>query len=651
MKMKSGKEILKSGPEFVQKMSQRLSHHTLRNTDTSHINKNIYHLLEDPYTFINAYARISKNKGALTKGIPSDESMMYNFSITKATKLAQKFAEQKYTWSPIRRVWIEKPGKKSLRPIDTPTQEDRICQEALRGILESIYEPVFAEFEQKNGFRCTNYGFRPNKSSWDAMTIIKQKAQGTTLVIEGDISNAYGNINHSLLLKILKRRIKDKRFITLIYNLLKAGIMDKGKYEHSLTGTPQGGIVSPLLFNIYMFEFDNYILENIINKYNKTQPQKKIRNQEYSALSFQRIKALKAWKLTKNKQDLKTFKFLRTQQQKKPSYEIDSLPKRTLYCRYADDWVLFLTETHENISNIKLEISEWLKANLFMELDPTKTLISRLDEGVKFLGFSIKMWDQRQAKLTQTVLHQKQRTFRFLKRTTSRKITIGPDQERLTKNLVRQGFHNPSQTYSPDSKSSWTVLEEYAIVLKYSQIMRGIFNYYRDCDHKSPIHYASYILQYSCAKTLAHRKRISMSKVFSLYGKQLLITKQFYTKDGVIEKSIYFPTATELYKTTTKTQNDRNIPPDPFYINAFWRTKFKFYLECCICGEEKNICMHHINTLRTKKPKDDKFGYIRDVISRLQIPVCSSCHLDIHKGNKYSKNSLIDFYNLYLAKL
>ena len=647
--MKSGKEILEKGPLFVESMSQRLNNHTLRNRDTSHINKKIYHLLEDPYTFINAYARISKNKGALTKGIPTDDAIMYNFSIQKATQIANMFTEENYKWSPTRRVWIEKPGKKSLRPIDTPTQKDRICQEAIRGILESIFEPEFAEFEIKNEYRCTNYGFRANKSAWDAMENIKRKAQGTTLAIEGDISNAYGNVNHSILLKILKRRIKDKKFITLIYNLLKAGIMDKDTYEHTLKGTPQGGIVSPLLFNIYMFEFDKFILENIINKYNINQPTNKTRNKEYSALSTKITKALIMWRTTHNPKDLQYFKSLKAQQLKTPAYEIQSLPKRALYCRYADDWVLFLTETHENITPIKMQISNWIKTNLTMELDPTKTLISRIDEGVRFLGFSIKMWDRRQVKLAQTVLRQKQGTYRFLKRTTSRKITIGPDQDRLWKNLIRQGFCNPSQTYSPDSKSSWTVLEEYAIVLKYSQIMRGIFNYYRECDNKGPIHYASYILQYSCAKTLAHRKRISMSKVFSLYGKELRITKQFYSTSKTTEKSIHFPTSTELFKTNTQTNTDLK-PPDPFHINVFWRTKFKFYLECCICGSENDICMHHINSLKKTKPNKDKFAYIRGVIKRLQIPVCEKCHLDIHRG-KYSKENQIEFDNLYLAKL
>ncbi|NJR76101.1 MAG: RNA-directed DNA polymerase, partial [Scytonema sp. CRU_2_7] len=181
---------------------------------------------------------------------------------------------------------IPKPGKKKMRPIDTPTQKDRIIQEALRGILEAIYEPEFKEFEEYTSGLCSNYGFRPRKSTWDAVAVLKYQGQSTNYCIEGDIVGAYNNIDHNILLNILERRIKDKKFLKLINNLLKAGIMEENRVIHNLIGTPQGGILSPLLFNIYMFEFDKFIYEEIIKPLvNNNSDKKSRRNPIHSKIS------------------------------------------------------------------------------------------------------------------------------------------------------------------------------------------------------------------------------------------------------------------------------------------------------------------------------------------------------------------------------
>ena len=275
--------ILTEDPKIVKNLSKHLEKHSERNKDTSHINKKIFYILEKPFTYINAYARVIKNKGALTKATNSDEEVMKLFSLEKAQRIANKVKNNNYTWQSVRRVWIPKPGKSSLRPIDTPSQEDRIMQEAIRGILESIFEPEFRKFEISNNYTCTNYGFRSNKSAWDAIENIKVNGSQATYIIEGDIKDAYNSVNHNLLINFLKIRIKDQKFLKFIKNLLKSGIMDKGSYQHNLIGTLQGGIVSPLLFNIYMFHFDKYIYNNLFPVYNiNNQPKS---NPEYKKIN------------------------------------------------------------------------------------------------------------------------------------------------------------------------------------------------------------------------------------------------------------------------------------------------------------------------------------------------------------------------------
>lgn len=223
-----------------------------RNESTKYINKRMYHLLYKPETFINAYKNISKNKGALTKGIKTDNEAILFFGLEHANLLCRKFTTKTYKWFQLRRTWIPKPGKKKMRPIDTPTQEDRIVQEAIRGILEAIFEPEFKEFEKITKCRCSNYEFRQGKSCFQAVDNLKKYGQNTNVVIERDISSAYNSINHKLLLREIGKRIKDKQFLKLIKELLQCGIMDKHHYIDSLTGTPQGGIALPLLPHFFV---------------------------------------------------------------------------------------------------------------------------------------------------------------------------------------------------------------------------------------------------------------------------------------------------------------------------------------------------------------------------------------------------------------
>ena len=283
------------------------------------------------------------------------------FQKSNAEKISNKFKKQNDSWKPTRRTWIPKPGKNKLRPIDTPTQEDRIVQEAIRGILESIYEPEFREFENHNNSTSTNYGFRPNKSTWNAVENLKIKGQATTYGIEGDISGAYNNVDHDILISLLTHRIKDKKFLKVISELLKSGVMEKDKHIHTIKGTPQGGIVSPLLFNIYMFELDKHIYNQYIQPLeNQNQTKTRKRNPEYVKIGYEIRKTRNQQTHNKNErlEKLKNLKILIKSRNKIPSYIIDTLPRKAIFSRYADDWVLLITSTKEEAIKIKEEIAE-----------------------------------------------------------------------------------------------------------------------------------------------------------------------------------------------------------------------------------------------------------------------------------------------------
>lgn len=635
--------------------SRFLTSHTRRNEDTNHINHKIHYLLHDPHTFVLATC---KNKGVLTKGVKEDEEASAFFGLEQATAIAKQFKTQTYSFRPGRRTWIPKPGKTAKRPLDTPTQQDRIAQEAIRGILEAIYEPEFRQFADQTNSLATNFGFRPKLSTWHAVNQLKTFGQGTSQIIEGDISKAYNTVNHDKLLSILNRRIKDQRFLRMIKMLLENGIMDDGRLEHSLEGVPQGGILSPLLFNIYMFEFDKFVYKTIVSPV-MSQVSKPRKSKQWQRLGYAMKKSLIKWQESpKDKaaydEYYKPFKEMEKERLGLPSYEISSLAKRALFVRYADDWILAFTGTNYQAQLHKEKMSKFLREELFLSLSEEKTLITHIQDGVNFLGFRIAMTKPNQNKYHKELVFNNSaiKFARITRRSMTRKIHIYPDHDRIWKNLTLGGFCTKRDLF-PIGIRSWCQFDEYEIVLKYRRIMVGLTNYYRNCDNVYSLNRVSYILQYSCAKTIATRQKITMSQVFLKYGTNLEIKRTLKTAKNEKTTTTTFPTLSQLRKEGRLEYKERNkLDYDPFKIHNYWRTKAKIYNNCCICGSDDRVALHHINSLRSIKPqKRDRYEYIRSQINRIQIPVCFPCHLDITHG-KYDKDTTpIQFYDKFLATL
>jgi retron-type reverse transcriptase len=228
-----------------------------------------------------AFQQLSKNKGALTPGTSPDTAD--EFSEEKVEQLHKALKNNTFKWSPIRRIFIPKPGKAKKRPLGIPNFTDKIVQCIIKIILTSIYEPEF-------GYVNCNYGFRPNMGTMNPIRRIRFSANGMNYAIEADVLGAYDNVDHKILKAILRKRIKDEKFLTLIYDGLKCALMTNGVYYDSFLGTPQGGIASPILFNIYMNEFDKFILSytnDIVEKHNqnKTSTTSTENNPEYNCIN------------------------------------------------------------------------------------------------------------------------------------------------------------------------------------------------------------------------------------------------------------------------------------------------------------------------------------------------------------------------------
>lgn len=215
----------------------------------------LYRYLLRPDIYFIAYQHLYSNKGAGTKGVNDDTAD--GFSEQYVTAIIEALRTGSYEPKPVRRTYIQKKNGKlqkngKLRPLGLPVFADKLVQEAIRMILEAIYEPIFSIY---------SHGFRPGRSCHTALAMIKHEFTGAKWFIEGDIKGCFDNIDHPTLIGVLNRKIKDARFLNLIRMFLKAGYMEEWNFHETYSGCPQGGIISPILANIYLNELDRYITQ------------------------------------------------------------------------------------------------------------------------------------------------------------------------------------------------------------------------------------------------------------------------------------------------------------------------------------------------------------------------------------------------------
>ncbi len=217
----------------------------------------VYRCLFNPDLYLMAYAKIYKNQGAMTPGTQDDTADGMN--LARIDTIITAMRSERFRFRPSRRGYVaKKNGDK--RPLGLPNFTEKLVQEVLRMVLEAYYEPRFRE---------SSHGFRTGRGCHTALTYLHRKFRPTKWFIEGDIRGCFDNIDHEVLLTILSRDIHDGRLLNLIRKGLKAGVMEDWEYKPTCSGTPQGGIVSPLLANIYLHELDTYIEEVLIPQYTR----------------------------------------------------------------------------------------------------------------------------------------------------------------------------------------------------------------------------------------------------------------------------------------------------------------------------------------------------------------------------------------------
>lgn len=547
------------------------------------INKDIYRLLYDEDIYIIAYNAIKSNHGAETKG--ADGTSLDGFCMEWVYEIISNLRNESYNPLPNKTQLIPKKNGK-MRKLGFPNGKDKLLQEAVRIILECIYEPTFSDY---------SHGFRPQRSTHTAMAQI-ENWHGTSWFIEGDISACFDEIDHRILEAILRERIADERFIRLINKMLRVGYFDmQHDYHRTNSGTPQGSTCSPILANVYLDKLDRFMSE-IAERENLGRCRRK--SSAYTSIQYQIQKLRKSEYFAENGEQIRELVRIRKSQ---PSVDMfDPKFRRLRYVRYADDFLVGVTASMQYSKSVRDQIKLFLLETLHLRLNMEKTKITHAyNEKAFFLGFLI----QRGNKASRN----------------KGNIHIKANIKGMIQKLHQNGLCNSDGF--PNGIAHFIPLPPEKIVNYGNQVLRGLVNQAVGCINFHKCDRIQYIVQFSVAKTLARKYDISMKKVFTKFGSSIRVdylnenNKERRTQIALYpnfkRRRKYFYTLLTASKTPfTPIYNPHNPPKQP----------------CTLCESINNICMLHRKPVNLiSRPSNPIIEYMIQ-INRRQIPVCRLCN-------------------------
>lgn len=578
--------------------------------------KDVFQLaLNAPDLWQQAYANIYANKGGMTKGV--EEPTIDGYSEERAANLRELLKENRYVPMPVRRAYIPKPNGKQ-RPLGMPTANDKQVQEVWRMILENIYEPVFKE---------SSHGFRPKRSCHTALDHIARTWSGTKWFIEFDIEGFFDNINHKIIMELLEKKIDDTRFLNVIRKMLKAGYMEDWKFHNSYSGTPQGGIISPILANIYLHELDAYV-ECLIAFFNKGK--KRQINPEYSRVS-QRIK----WQNKKIKEttdpeererliDLKKVKQrqlleLPSLDQSDPNY------RRLRYCRYADDFLLGVSAPKSEAEDLFREIERFLQEKLSLKLSATKSGLKHHTEIIRFLGYDITVLNtERIVKVTTHGQHTKTRSLKG-------KIALLIPEAKLQGFANKNGYGNWNKLIAMH-RPYLANLSDAEITLLYSAEMRGIVQYYVLATNFRSLNRLRFLWIQSYLKTMGNKHRMSMQQVATTIDRNGYMAVRETGRDGKVKETRLFQCKNVNRK--PKEYGYIDYPPYTFrYTGGSELLRRMNAHKCEYCDKEEGYFeVHHVKKLANIQRGTETWKRLMIARKRKTLVLCAECHDRLHAG-------------------
>jgi group II intron reverse transcriptase/maturase len=572
--------------------------------------EDVYRQLFKPALYLRAYGRIYRNDGAMTRGTTSET--VDGMSLAKINEIIEAFRFERFRWTPVRRAHIPKSKRSGkTRPLGIPTWSDKLLQEVMRSLLEAYFEPQFSEH---------SHGFRPKRGCQTALTTIAKVWHGTKWFIEGDIKGCFDNIDHQILLSILREKIHDNRFLRLVENLLKAGYMEEWRYHPTLSGTPQGGIISPILSNIYLDRLDQWVEKTLLPEYNCERRRQD--NPQYNALR-RRIYRLRAEGKYEDAREL------RKQLQTLPSILTDDPQYRRLrYARYADDFLLGFVGPKTEAEEIKEKLATFLCEELKLELSKEKTLITHaLTERARFLGYDIV------ARHVDTK-HDK-RGRRSINGSIGLRIPVEAIEARC-REYMKDGkpIHRPELAHDDD----------FSIVSKFQAEYQGYVQYYLLAENVRWLTKLHWVVRETLLKTLANKHKTSTQAIATkyaakretAYGPRACLMIQ---REGKGKKLVAYFGGTPLHQDKKAKLKDQTI-----LRYSVKRTEIVQRLladTCELCGNQTDIQVHHVRKLADLKSKSGRAkSYDAQMMAtrkRKTLVLCRTCHGNLHAGRLQRK--------------
>jgi group II intron reverse transcriptase/maturase len=565
----------------------------------------LYRQLYNPMLYLRAYGRIYANDGAMTAGsTPETADAM---TLGKIMKIIDDLRHERYRWTPVRRTYVpKKNGKK--RALGLPTWTDKLLQEVIRSLLEAYYEPQFSP---------ASHGFRPHRGCHTALSQIEHTWKGTHWFIEGDIKACFDRLDHEVLLKILAEKIHDNRFLRLIKHLLQAGYLEEWRYHTTLSGAPQGGIVSPILSNIYLDQLDHFMETHLIPRY--TQGHKRKENPVYRR-SLQQVAAAR-----KKGEHQQAHKLLRLAQQLPSKDPNDPTYRRLRYIRYADDILLGFTGTRAEAEQIKHQLGQYLQETLKLELSQEKTLITHAHkQAARFLSYDIQA-QYRNEKLAKDGY-----------RHVNAQLAL-----RVPKEVVKKKSSTYQQGGKPLLRRSLASCPDYTILKTYQDEYRGFVQYYLLAINVSWLSGYKWIVQQSLTHTLAakyHSTTRRMAKRFQAivqtpHGPKKCLEARWVRGEG--KKSLI-----ARFGGIPLVRNHKAVLVDrvPSVICSEKKEVVRKLIAstCELCAIKDEQCMvHQVRKLAelAKMGKDRPYwAQIMLKKRRKTLIVCPACHAAIHAG-------------------
>jgi RNA-directed DNA polymerase len=577
----------------------------------------LFRLMAEPFLWERAYTEIASNRGALTRGITNNT--LDGFSLERVRGIIERIMMGTYRFTPVRRVYIPKANGK-MRPLGVPTADDKLVQGVVKILLEQVYEPVFSPH---------SHGFRKGRSCHTALSSIQDTWAGVKWLVDVDVVGFFDNIDHGILLNLLRKKIDDERFIRLIEGMLRAGYMEKWSFHATYSGSPQGGVVSPILANVYLHELDEF-LQRFKVRFDKGK--RRSENPRYRNLTIAiyarrcRIDRLKAaGRLAEVANVQRKIKELEAERLPLRSRDwLDPNYRRLLFCRYADDFLIGVIGSKEDAREVMKEIVEHLKSSLALAASQEKSKVSKASKGTVFLGYVVRTING------ERVIRKRRGQRHYRSRDPGDRIHLRVPHERIVRFNRRNGYGDLGRLkaihrrYLIDS----SVPE---IVLAYNAEMRGLANYYRLAYvAKYSLRKLHFLWQTSLLKTLAFKLRLSVNQVADRLRERDGLAARF--KVNGKERRIEVFSLKHLNRLPELGNAVDNIQI-PHFTKARSDVLDRLHAQTCErCGATDLPCeMHHVRKLADMK-NTPLWQQVAAARRRKRVVLCVPCHKSLHAG-------------------